>query len=48
MLSGITPDSHGELMSGANPDEVEVSKGPGQAKGEPPAHHDAQVGEEND
>ena len=34
-------------MSGANPDEVEVSKGPGQAKGEAPAHHDAQVGEEN-
>ena len=39
------PYSHGQLMSRTDPDEVEVGKGPGQPKGQTPAHHDAKVGE---
>ena len=43
-----SPYSHGELVSRADPDEVKVGKGPRQAKGEAPAHHDAKVGEQDD
>ena len=41
------PYSHGELMSRADPDEVEVGEGPWQPEGETPAHHDAKVGEQD-
>ena len=43
----VTPDPHCELVGGTDPDEVEVGERPGKAKGEPPTHHDTQVGEKN-
>ena len=39
------PDAHGELVGGADPDEVEVCQDPGEAEGEAPADHDAEVGQ---
>ena len=47
-VTAAPPDPHGELVCRADPDEVEVGEGPGQAEGQAPAHHDAQVREEND
>ena len=47
VLVVTSPDPHCELVGGTNPDEVEVGKSPGKAKGETPTHHDTQVGEEN-
>ena len=39
------PDPHGELVCGTDPDEVEVCEDPGQAEGQAPGDHDAEVGE---
>ena len=39
------PDAHGDLVGGADPDEVEVCEDPGQPEGQPPRDHDPQVGE---
>ena len=44
----VTPDPHCELVGGTDPDEVEVGEGPGKAEGKTPAHHDSQIGKEND
>ena len=39
------PDPHRELVGWTDPYEVEVCEYPGQAEGEAPGYHDAQVGE---